>query len=129
MRKVNVIIILSFLMSCPLLAQVEVVRDAKTQEATGVEQNGVMNGREYGIAILTHPDTPRSGDWYVMENRDFIYLNPAILLRGACKLDKGETLTLRYRLHVHRGRWDTTALNKAATDYNYIFTLKNVTVL
>jgi hypothetical protein len=85
--------------------------------AAGVEQNGVMDGQEYGIAILTHPDTPRSGDWYVMENSDFIYLNPAILLRGACKLNKGETLMLRYRLHIHRGRWDTTALNRAVTDY------------
>ncbi|MDR1980191.1 MAG: hypothetical protein LBQ39_01050, partial [Tannerellaceae bacterium] len=34
MKKVNLLIILSVLISCPLLAQVEVVRDEKTQEAT-----------------------------------------------------------------------------------------------
>jgi hypothetical protein len=86
--------------------------------SAGVEQNGVIGGQEYGIAILTHPATPRSGDWYVMENKDFIYLNPAILLRGAIKLNKGETITLRYRLHIHKGRWDTSVLNKAITDYS-----------
>lgn len=85
--------------------------------ANGAEQNGVINGKEYGIAILPHPDMPRSGDWYIIKQKNFIYLNPAILLRGDYKLKKGETLTLRHRVHIHNGRWDAETLKKAATDY------------
>ncbi|MDR1493316.1 MAG: PmoA family protein [Planctomycetaceae bacterium] len=85
--------------------------------ANGAEQNGVVRGKEYGIAILPHPDMPRSGDWYVVQQKDFTYLNPAILLRGVYPLKKGETLTLRHRVHVHNGRWDVETLKKAAADY------------
>ncbi|MDR1385796.1 MAG: PmoA family protein [Planctomycetaceae bacterium] len=85
--------------------------------AFGAEQNGVIDGQEYGIAILTHPDTPRSGDWYVIEDKDFTYFNPAILLKSPYKLEKGKSMTLRYRVIVHKGRWDADKLNKAVTDY------------
>jgi hypothetical protein len=85
--------------------------------ANGAEQNGVIAGKEYGIAILPHPEMPRSGDWYVIQQKGFTYLNPAILLRGIYTLKKGETLTLRHRVHVHNGRWDAETLKKAAKDY------------
>ena len=81
--------------------------------AAAVEQNGAIDGQEYGIAVLSYPDTPRNGDWYVITTKDFTYTNPATLLRGEYKLNKGETLTLRHRVHVHRGRWETEQLNKA----------------
>ncbi|MDR1455787.1 MAG: PmoA family protein, partial [Tannerella sp.] len=86
-------------------------------DTAGAEQNGVIDGQEYGIAILTHPDTPRNGDWYIIETKDFTYLNPATLLRAGYELDKGKTLTLRHRVHVHRGRWNADKLTRAAKDY------------
>jgi hypothetical protein len=85
--------------------------------ANGAEQNGSINGKEYGIAILPHPDMPRSGDWYIIQQKGFTYLNPAILLCGLYTLKKGETLTLRHRVHVHNGRWDAETLKNAATVY------------
>jgi hypothetical protein len=85
--------------------------------ATAAEQNGTIDGQDYGIAILSHPDTPRNSDWYVITVKDFTYLNPATLLRSKYVLDKGKTLTLRHRIHVHRGRWNIDRLNRAAADY------------
>jgi hypothetical protein len=85
--------------------------------ANGAEQNGIIDGKEYGIAILPHPDMPCSGDWYIIQQKGFTYLNPAILLRGLYTLKKGETLTLRHQVHVHNGRWDAETLKKAAADY------------
>jgi hypothetical protein len=87
-------------------------------DAAGVEQNGVIDGQEYGIAILSHSDSQHGHNWYVMEEKNFTYINPAILLHGAVKLPKGETLTLYHRVHVHKGRWDASKLDKAVSDYN-----------
>ncbi|MDR1340566.1 MAG: PmoA family protein [Prevotellaceae bacterium] len=92
--------------------------------AAAAEQNGVIDGQEYGIAVLTHPDTPRNGDWYVIAVKDFTYLNPATLLRSKYVLKKGGTLTLRHRIIVHRGRWDMDRLNRECSEY-YSFRVKN----
>ena len=86
--------------------------------AAAVEQNGVIDGQEYGIAVLPYPGTPRRGDWYVITTKDFTYINPAILLRGKYNLNKGETLTLRHRVHIHRGRWETAQLNESVDALN-----------
>ncbi|MDR0386060.1 MAG: PmoA family protein [Prevotellaceae bacterium] len=86
-------------------------------DAAGVEQNGVINGEEYGIAVLTHPDSQYGRDWYVIQEKNFTFINPAVLLRSAVKLPGGETLRLRHRVHVHRGRWDAAGLSKAAETY------------
>ncbi|MDR1497607.1 MAG: PmoA family protein [Puniceicoccales bacterium] len=85
--------------------------------AEGAEQNGVIDGKEYGIAIFPHPNIPRSGDWYIIQQKNFTYLNPAFLLSGPFTLKAGETLTLRHRVYVHNGRWDKETLKKAALDY------------
>jgi hypothetical protein len=86
-------------------------------DADGVEQNGVIDGREYGIAILSHPDSQYGRNWYVIEEKNFTYINAATLLHGAVKLSKGEVLKLCHRVHVHKGRWDAVKLNEAASKY------------
>ncbi|MCL2103525.1 MAG: PmoA family protein [Kiritimatiellaeota bacterium] len=84
--------------------------------AAGVEQSGVFEGEPYGIAILAHPENPRKpGDWYPLEGGDFNFLNAAFLLKGAHTLAKDETMTLRYRVHVHPGRWDAQRLKSCWT--------------
>jgi hypothetical protein len=88
--------------------------------AAAAEQNGFIAGQPYGIALLTHPANPRApGDWYPIETPSvpFYYLNAAFLLTGAYTLQPAETLTLRYRVCVHPGRWDVEALRRAAADY------------
>jgi hypothetical protein len=85
--------------------------------AAATEQNGVIDGQEYGITILSHPDTPRNSDWYIITVKDFTYLNPATLLRAKYVLNKGMTFTLRHRIHVHKERWDMDRLNSATEEY------------
>lgn len=86
--------------------------------ATAVEQNGLVDGKPYGIAILAHPSNPRApGDWYALEGGNFNFLNAAFLLKSPYKLARGETLMLRYRVHVHPGRWDADTLQARAAAY------------
>ena len=86
--------------------------------AAAAEQNGLVDSSPYGIAILAHPSNPRApGDWYPIEGKSFTYLNAAFLLKSAYTLKPGETLTLRYRVCVHSGRWDAAALRQAAAQY------------
>jgi hypothetical protein len=84
--------------------------------AAGVEQSGLFEDKTFGIAILAHPDNPRKpGDWYLEEGRNFNFLNAAFLLKSAYDLKKDETLTLRYRVHVHPGRWNAERLQSCWT--------------
>jgi len=88
--------------------------------AAAAEQNGVIDGHPYGIALLAHPANPRSpGDWYPIETPKvpFYYLNAAFLLKSAYVMQPGEALTLRYRVCVHPGRWNAEALRQAAAKY------------
>jgi hypothetical protein len=88
--------------------------------ASAAEQNGVVGDRLYGIAILAHPANPRApGDWYPIENASapFFYLNAAFLLKAAYVLRPEETLTLRYRVCVHPGRWDAARLREEHARY------------
>ena len=88
--------------------------------APAAEQNGLIGGKPYGIALLTHPSNPRApGDWYVIENPGvpFYYLNAAFLVKSAYVIPASGTLTLRHRVCVHPGRWDAEALRQAAARY------------
>jgi hypothetical protein len=78
------------------------------------EMNGVLDGNEYGIAIIASPKNHGFGDWYVIQGKDFLYYSPATLLAGAYSLKKGEQFTLRHRVCVHKGRWDAERLTKEA---------------
>jgi len=86
----------------------------------GADQSGTVDGKPYGIAMLVHPDNPRApGDWFSVDRPKvpFHYLNAAFPMRGVQALQPGGTLTLRYRVHVHAGRWDAEALRDAAARY------------
>jgi len=86
----------------------------------GADQSGVVDGKPYGIAMLVHPGNPRApGDWFSVDRPKvpFHYLNAAFPMRGPHVLQPGETLTLRYRVHVHPGRWDAAALRDASARY------------
>ena len=85
--------------------------------AAAMGQSGIFaDGKPYGVAILAHPSNPRApGDWYALEGGNFNFFNAAFLLKEPYTLAKGETLTLRYRVHIHPGRWDAEKL-KACLD-------------
>ena len=86
----------------------------------GAEQSGTVGGKPYGIAMLVHPGNPRApGDWFSVDRPKvpFHYLNASFPMKGAHRLQPGETLTLRYRVHIHNGRWDAAALRQASARY------------
>jgi hypothetical protein len=99
------------------------VPDANSRLAAsgaGADQSGMLDGKPYGIAMLVHPGNPCApGDWFAVDRPKvpFHYLNAAFPMRGIHVLQPGETLTLRYRVHIHNGRWDTEALRDAAVRY------------
>jgi len=86
--------------------------------AGAAEQDGLVGGRPYGIAMLSHPSNPRApGDWYPIEGKSFNYLNAAFLLKSAYTLKAGETLQLRYRVQIHPERWSAEDLRLATERY------------
>jgi hypothetical protein len=82
------------------------------------EMSGVLDGKEYGIAIIASPKNHGFGDWYVNQGKDFLYYSPATLLSGAYSLNKGERFTLQHRVCVHAGRWNGERLTKEFTIFN-----------
>jgi hypothetical protein len=58
------------------------------------------NGKTVGCAVLDHPDNPPS-TWH---NPRYVWMvNPCIAAAGPFTVEKGDSLSLRYRLVVHDG--------------------------
>ena len=75
------------------------------------EYNGTLDGRPVGIAVLDRPDNPNSpSPWYAIRSRDMTFFTPAVICYEPMRLSRGESFTLRYRIHVHPGRWDAARL-------------------
>jgi type 1 glutamine amidotransferase len=84
-----------------------------------MDYSGLVGGRPVGIAILDHPGNPRSpSPWYVIRSAEMSFFTPALLCYGPLALHPGETLTLRYRVLVHPGRWDAGRLKKEAARFS-----------
>jgi hypothetical protein len=58
------------------------------------------NGKTVGVAILDHPANPPT-TWHNLA--PIAMVNPCIVAPGEVKVNKGQTLQLRYRLVVHDG--------------------------
>ena len=72
-----------------------------------VEYSGVIDGVPVGLALFDHPSNPRHPSrWYLIRSPVMSYMNAALLHDEPLELEKGERLTLRYRLIAHPGRWD-----------------------
>jgi hypothetical protein len=96
------------------------------QPARWVDYTGPVDGETVGIAMLTHPSsfrpTPR---WHVrgyglfaanpFGQRDFP--NPDAAEQGPFTLKKGESLTLRYRVVLHKGATDRMLLEQAFKEF------------
>ncbi len=65
---------------------------------------------EAGVAIFDHPKNPGYPSVWRVDGQGLI--NPAITARGPLSVPKGQTMTFRYRLVVHPGHGDKTALDK-----------------
>jgi len=80
---------------------------------TAMDYAGTLGPGPVGIAILDHPKNLRAPTpWYVIVSRTMSYFSPAVLCYGPYTLGAGESMTLRYRVLVHTGRWDAERLRQ-----------------
>jgi hypothetical protein len=83
-----------------------------------VDYSGLVDGRPEGVAILDGPRNPGSPTpWYVIRSAEMSFISPAVLCYGPITLEAGQRLTLRYRVIVHRDRWDAARLNAEQAKY------------
>lgn len=76
-----------------------------------------------GVTIFDHPENPRHPTpWHVQHvpAKSFYYFNAALLYEEPLTLDAGKSLTLRYRILVHKGKIDAAALNKEFESFSKI---------
>lgn len=75
------------------------------QRANWVHYWGKVEGKDAGVAILSHPSNPRNPSWWHARDYGLIAVNPFGPKRskgdGKLILPAGQTLTLRYRFLFH----------------------------
>jgi hypothetical protein len=75
---------------------------ARENAAPWVDYSGMVDGKKVGLAIMDHPTSFRyPSDWHVRAYGLFA-ANPWII-RGESTLQKGESLTLKWRVYTHAG--------------------------
>lgn len=80
-------------------------------EHTAMDYSGLFDGRPAGIAFCDHPDNPRSPTpWYAIRGAVMSFFTPAVICYGPMTLKPGQSMTLRYRVFIHPGRWDAGRL-------------------
>jgi len=80
---------------------------------TAMDYSGVVGGKPAGITILDHPANLNApSPWYIIIAKPMSYFSPAVLCYGPHTLKAGESLTLRYRVLVHPGRWNADRLKQ-----------------
>lgn len=81
--------------------------------AAAVDFSGTLGGREVGVAFLDNPHNINApSPWYVITNPKipFGYVNAAVILYGPYTLPARKSMTLRYRIAIHAGRWNKARL-------------------
>jgi len=87
-------------------------------KARAMDYSGIVGGKPAGIAVLDHPRNLNApSPWYVIQTDVMSYFSPAVLCYGPHTLPAGESFTLRYRVIVHPGRWDTPQLQREYEEF------------
>ena len=96
------------------------------QPARWVDYTGPVEGETVGIAIMSHPQsfrpTPR---WHVRAYGLFAanpfgekdFPNPGAADQGAVTIKKGDSLTLKYRVWLHKGDTNVEAIEREYRDF------------
>lgn len=93
---------------------------ANGERAAGLDFSGELAGAPAGIAFLDHPSNPRHPTpWFLRldEKAPYGLTGPAHLFYEPLTMAAGETLTFRYRIHIHPGRWAADALRAKAETF------------
>ena len=100
--------------------------DAWSLPARWVDYTGPVDGETVGIAIMSHPKSfhplPR---WHVRTYGLFAanpfgqkdFPKPEAAKQGEYTLKKGDSITLRYRVILHKGKTDSKQLNEAFQEF------------
>jgi hypothetical protein len=71
-----------------------------------------------GTAIFDHPSNPRHpAPWYLSDTTDLPYFGPALLFAEPMTLKAGASFAVRYRILVHPGPGDKTAMEKEYQEF------------
>lgn len=88
------------------------------QQADWVDMTTLTDERfgPTGLTIYDHPANPRHPTaWHVQDNPQgktpFFYFNAALLYNEPLTLEAGKSMTLRYRIMVHKGELDAATMN------------------
>ncbi len=82
-------------------------------KASALDYSGMFgtNPNVAGVAIFDHPDNLNAPTpWYVIRSDVMSFFTPAVICYGPHTLLARESMTLRYRVSVHPGRWDAERL-------------------
>ncbi len=86
--------------------------------AAAMDFNAVVAGKPYGVAICDHPENlNHPTPVYATRGKSMNFFSPAVVCLKPHVLPAGESMTLRYRVIVHPGRWDAAQLKKAHAEY------------
>jgi len=89
---------------------------ARAGGAPWVDYSGVIDGKKVGISIMNHPTSWRyPSDWHVRAYGLFA-ANPWII-KGQNTLQKGESITLKWRAYVHGGDAETAKVADVFAGY------------
>lgn len=78
-----------------------------------LDYSGLLDGEPAGVAVIDHARNPGSPTpWYVIRSAEMSFFTPAVIGDGPMTLRAGESVTLRYRVFVHAGRWDAPRLRR-----------------
>ena len=74
----------------------------RAAQAPWVDYSGTVDGKKVGVAVMDHPASFRYPTHWHVRAYGLFAANPWII-RGEHKIDKGGSVTFRYRVYVHSG--------------------------
>lgn len=79
--------------------------------ASAFDYHGELGASAVGVAVLAHPQNLNApSPWYAIRSGQMSFFSPAVICYGPHAMRRGDGFTLRYRVVVHPGRWDTERL-------------------
>jgi len=83
----------------------------------GLAGTHAKNAQIYGITIIDQPTNPRHPTtWWVRNDKNYGLIHPSLTYYEPIQLAGQETLSLSYRVVIHRGWVDADLINSLSTD-------------
>lgn len=81
--------------------------------ANVMDYAGKIGDQDAGIAICDHPSNlHHPSPWYAIRSDVMSYFSPAVICYGPYTLKAGTSFGLRYRVIIHRDKWDSKCLQE-----------------